>query len=271
MATTIAIQDGSGAPPRRVTKLIPYRAGGFAVLVPYHSARKGYLAKHTVDYRQSDAWAHRSAMQEYSASDRVKLSFHPDGFVQFSGENPGRITSGRDPVTGEPRGLGLLLEHQLNRPILSGPTFSITVWGLGDFVEETDSGTAVVFRQEDCYLRGCLPDAANGYAIEGFVFPLRYLSAARQVGGQLRLSLACMLFEATAGVLDFVVLPLPDQPIVVGLVASRLQVEFPESSGFALTSPSDRREGSPIANALLAVYPEQMPGPPGATLDFTGA
>jgi hypothetical protein len=42
----------------------------------------------------------------FTVEDRAKLSYHTDGFVQFSSENPGRIISGRDPSTGEPKGPG---------------------------------------------------------------------------------------------------------------------------------------------------------------------
>jgi hypothetical protein len=265
MNTRIAIADGPGSPARRITKIVTYRQGGFAVLAPYHSARRGYLAKYTVDYSESVSFPVRSEMQEYSASDRVKLSLHPDGFVQFSGEDPSRIISGRDAATGEPRGLGLMLERPLSQPILSGPTFAIVVWGLGGFVEETDPRGAVVFERSDCYLRS-QPDIANGYLVEGFLFPRRYLMVAREVRGRLRLSLACLLFGATAGVLDFVVLPLPEPALLLGLVASRLKTSFSAESGFCLNSPSDRRAGNRFANTLVATYPE-IPNPPMTTLD----
>jgi hypothetical protein len=128
----------------------------------------------------------------------------------------------------------------------------------------------LVLGPEHAYLRGCLPGEANAYAIEGFLFPQRYLSAARLIDGHLRMSQACMSFEAMAGVLEFAIVPLPGQSIVVGIVVSRIHAEYPQPSGFALSSPSDRREGNPIAHTLVALYPE-IPEPPTASLDYRGS
>src|SRR3712207_1528938 len=82
---------------RKITKIVPYGSGGFAVLVPYHEARRGHLLKYPVDYQIGQMERPFEDATQYSAEDRVNLSLHPDGFVQFSGENPG---------TSEPRGLG---------------------------------------------------------------------------------------------------------------------------------------------------------------------
>jgi hypothetical protein len=94
--------------PRRISKIITMADGGYAVLAPYHAAREGWLAKYQVDYRGTESRiVPFGDMTHYTAADRVKLSHHWDGFVQFSGESPGKIVSGRDPSTGQPRGLGV--------------------------------------------------------------------------------------------------------------------------------------------------------------------
>jgi len=69
---TIAIEDQGTL--RKITKIVPYKQGGFAVLAPYHNARQGFLAKHPVDYSQPTFKIRLEDMVAYSAEDRVKLS-----------------------------------------------------------------------------------------------------------------------------------------------------------------------------------------------------
>jgi hypothetical protein len=127
---TIAIRpDGQAASARKITKIIGLNGEGFSVLIPYHRARSGYLFKMPMDPALTPgewrgAW---EAGVAFTAEDRVKLSYNSDGFAQFSSEVSGRITSGRDPVTGEPKGLGLFA-HPLDNPIWSGPSVGITLW-----------------------------------------------------------------------------------------------------------------------------------------------
>jgi hypothetical protein len=269
-STTIAIIDRLSSEPRKITKIVPYKDGGFGVLVPYHTARKGYLAKYSVDYRKKQMMIHRSECIEYAAEDRVKLSFHKDGFVQFSGEQPGKIVSGRNQETGEPKGLGVLLEHPLFRPIMSGPTFGLSVWGLQDFesIQGSPSQDTTIFTEEDYYYRGCTPDSWNAYLLETFIFPKHYWAGTRNRDGRFKLSLAFNAFEASGAVLDFTVIPVASQPILLGLMVSRFRHKFPSSSGFSLTSPSDRKQGEPIANSLMAIYPDFMEDTPTQTLDY---
>jgi hypothetical protein len=129
----IAVQTTAGVRPRKLTKVIGYGAGGFAVLTPYHQARSGFVGKIPVDYNKIGSFTiPKHDFIGFTAEDRVKLSYHPDGFVQFSGEVQGKVISGRDPSTGEPKGVGLLTQP-LSNPILSGPSFGMTAWGAGRF------------------------------------------------------------------------------------------------------------------------------------------
>ena len=249
MSATIAIEHEGTL--RKITKIVPYRSGGFAVLVPYHEARRGHLLKYPVDYSKRDLELTFDEATEYSAEDRVKLSLHPDGFVQFSGENPGKIVSGRDPGTGEPRGLGVM-SRPLSAPVNTGPTFGITVWGLSEF-EPLDAArrhNAVVFSEEDYYYRRCTPDAWNGYVIEGFVLEDQYWGGVRNRDGKLTLTVMPM-FEALGAVFDFRVVPLPGQPVLLGLITSKVETAFDTPSGFTLGGPSDLES----MEALSAVYP----------------
>ena len=90
----------------------------------------------------------------FTVEDRAKLSYHTDGFVQFSSENPGRIISGRDISSGEPKGLGVI-SHPLTNPIWTGASASITAWGLDDFDLAGDLKNLLVFEPDEIYYRGC--------------------------------------------------------------------------------------------------------------------
>jgi hypothetical protein len=271
-STTLAIIDQPGNAPRKITKIIPYKKGGFAILVPYHSARRGYLAKYTVDYRKTDLYVCRSAMTEFSADDRVKLSLHDDGFVQFSGEQPGKIISGIDPLTGEPRGLGIMLENPLYKPIESGPTFGVSVWGISEFDEivgEPSSDT-IVFSEDDFYYRDCTPDSWNGYAIEGFIFSDDYWGATKSQAGRFKLSLPFNWFKGKLVVHDFTIVPIGEQSIIIGILISRFQHGFQHESGFVITSPTDRRLGGPLGNQLVAAYPAFYDDPSMQNINYEG-
>jgi hypothetical protein len=264
--TTICIQEEGDAVTRKITKIQPYSKGGFAILMPYHAERRGYLAKHPVDYASREDIFLRHDVIEYSAKDRVKLSIHPDGFVQFSSESGAKIVSGRDPVTGAPKGLGLI-SQPLGDPIRTGPTFGATVWGLTDFepLQSSERADAMVFSEESFYYRDCTPDRWSAYVIEGFVFPSVYWGAVRKRAGTYSLSLAQPQFEVPGAVLDFQVIPLPNQPEFLGLLVSRLGRGTPYApSGFILNGPSEFRP----ADALLAIYPSPWSTPPQDDLDY---
>ena len=91
--------------------------------MPYHQARCGFVGKLLFDprIRGGSLIAPVEDSYMFSAADRVKLSYHRDGFVHFSGEIKGRIISGLHPVTNEPKGVGLRT-NPLSKPISSGPT-----------------------------------------------------------------------------------------------------------------------------------------------------
>ncbi len=253
-STTIAIQDVSGT-TRKITKIVPHSGGGFAVLAPYHKARSGLLLKFPVDYDgKGETAVPFEECAGYSADDRVKLSFHPDGFVQFSGENPRKIVSGRDPQTGEAKGLGLM-SNPLSNPIRSGPTFGISVWGLHEFEElEADREGVLSFSQEEMYYRACVPGKENGAHVEAFLFEPRYWSGVRGKPPAMNLSLCVGMFEASGAALDLKVIRLENSDTFIGVLASHVRIGFSEESGFTLNGPSESVEGHRKC-ALMAIYP----------------
>ena len=92
--TTVVIRCPETGKLHKITKIVPYKGGGFAALMPYHSARSGYLAKMPVDYKRWGEQEHSlTEAVAFSVDDRVKFSYHLDGFAQFSGEIKGAIIS----------------------------------------------------------------------------------------------------------------------------------------------------------------------------------
>jgi hypothetical protein len=265
--TTIAIRNPDTARLHKITKVVAYKEGGFGVLTPYHSARSGYLAITPVDYKEvGKNQVSDEELTLFSANDRVKLSYHPDGFVQFSGEIGGTIISGKDPATGQPKGIGLNI-NPLSRPISSGPTFGVTIWGLDEF-EQVKKGTknVLVFEESDWYYRGCNPSSANGWFLDFFVFPTRYWSAARKTRHGFTLSLAFYGFEASMGVIEMRIIELPDQPVFLAGFASRCQTSFPSSSGWCLCGPGEVSLTG-LGRILQAFYPNPGFSKPATPLD----
>lgn len=73
----------------------------------------------------------------------LKLSHHPDGFVQFSGTG---ITSGRDD-SGQPKGVGLV-SWPLSDPV-QGPSFGLVIFGIQHYAPAAGQKDEVVFTEAD--------------------------------------------------------------------------------------------------------------------------
>ncbi|WNV76929.1 hypothetical protein [Geodermatophilus sp. DSM 44513] len=261
----IAIADHNGT-LRLLTKIVGLSDGGFAVTAPYHSARQGFLMKFPVDYSRSELMLPTADVVPYTADDRVKLSLHLDGFVQFSGERQGRIVSGRD-GDGQPKGLGLIANRLTSPLATDGPTFGLLAWGLDDYKEQVRIRDTLAFGGHDVYYRDCTLGDWSACIIEGFVYPRSYLSQGVLSGGRLVLPRRFPHYQGprhTSGLFTPTRNPLLDMQgallnltlvdvgspyIVIGLLVSRATHGFPSTSGFTLNSPSDMR------HALAAVYP----------------
>lgn len=272
----IALTDPDGT-PRQITKIVGMADGGFAVTVPYHSERTGFLFRMAVDYSQTSIETGVEEMVPYTADDRVKLSLHLDGFVQFSGERPGRVLSGRN-SDGSAKGLGLV-KNPLNEPLRTGgPMFGVSAWGVEEFDELPNKKAAIVFREADLYNRDCTIDDFSGYLIEGFVYSRRYIGRATLGGpsglrltrqfpnytplparSSLTLPTRQPLFEERGAIFDLAVVDVGSPHVIIGLLVSRAKLEMPSNSGFALASPSDMR------HVLQAMYPNPFPEPPPTT------
>jgi len=255
---TIAVRPAVDHPARKITKIVGLGGSGFSVLVPYHKAQNGFLFKMPVGPSVHTPGPHdiRSVdFVSFTADDRVKLSYHTDGFAQFSGERPGRITSGRDPKTGVPKGLGLMT-HPLTSPIWSGPSVAVTAWGLDEFEEIEDGDRPhILFEPQELYYRGCAPDEANAWMISIYAFPINVVPPVRFVQGSAVIDVTVApLSGPLASVVQMKIIYLRKEKVFLGLYVNRLIASFRSKSGWQLSGPGDftlNKEG----HVLGAVYP----------------
>lgn len=189
----------------------------------------------------------------FTAENRVKLSYHTDGFAQFSSETPGHITSGRDSATGEPKGLALYT-HRLATPIWSGPSVGVVVWGIDKFEETREGDEPIVFEPNEFYYRGCTPDEATGWMLAIYVFPVRVIPPVRfQQGSALLEATLEGLGGRLTSVVQLKAIELREEKVFLGLMVNRVIATFPAKSEWTLNGPGDftmERRG----HVLMGIY-----------------
>ena len=150
---------------RKLCTVLLTSDGSFFVTCPYHESDLVSVMKRTVNYtRQSQAY--KTPAVEYGLLEddehRLKLSHHPDGFVQFSGHN---ILSGRD-ENGHPKGIGLM-SWPMTKPT-AGPVCGVTILNPSAFKEaRTPRQGDICFSADDIYSA----DEDTGLMVEMFYFP----------------------------------------------------------------------------------------------------
>jgi hypothetical protein len=194
----------------------------------------------------------------FTTEDRVKLTYHTDGFAQFSSENPGRIISGRDPETGEPKGLGLLT-RPLATPIVSGPSVGVTVWGIEEFEMADESEELITFEPEDWYYRKSSPSEANSWQLAIYAFATRHVPPVRFRGGQavLEFVLNPISGGVAGSVIELKTIYLAAEEVYLGLYVERFVSRYPVSSGWFLNGPGNYTAYQ-SGYVLQALYPRDL-------------
>jgi hypothetical protein len=271
---TLAIRRDDDQVPRKITKIIGLNGDGFSVLAPYHNARSGFLFKLPVDPTKAltpGPWfVPASEIVAFSAEDRVKLSYHTDGFIQFSSENPGKIISGRDPATGEPKGLGIMSSHPLDRPIWTGPSATVTAWGLDDFDTAEDTGNVIVFEPNEIYHRPTTLHGPTSWEISVYPFPTNVVPPVRYDKGIPFVDVTISpLNGAIAVVVRMKVIFLPEERVFLGLYVNAFTGHFPSPSGWILGGAGSWGKDRP-GHVLKGIYPREPFSPPvSGSLDRT--
>lgn len=251
----------------KITKIAFYGDGGFCIFAPYHSSKRGILAKVPIDYlKNGDYYIPKEDFVDYVADDKVKLSLHPDGFVQFSGLSS-NIISGRD-KSGQAKGLGINISP-LNKVIKTGPTCGLCLWGLKDFqkfIEPKRVEEVLEFNEEDYYYRDCSRDDWNGYILELFLFESDFMNYIKELNGNKYLILKHYNYIIPGYIFRHRVVPCI-RDYLVTLIVSRTKVSFESKSGFSLSGPSqllDKNNGI----TLMAFYPSPYTELPERNLNY---
>lgn len=245
---------------RKLFKIIPYSSGGFALILPkLIDSQIGKLEKTIVTYERYGTHLDikRDESEQYSANDIVKFSYHPDGFVQFSSATNSRIVSGRKP-DGTPKGLGVL-SWPLNNPISTGPSMTITFWGLDKFVKETSSKidnrfifetNKAVKHPKATFTR----DEILAYAMAMYIIPKSLSGNIIDNNSKKTAHLAMMQALPNGGTFmrlreEIRIIEIPNQDYRIGIswffIPKKSELEF----GYIFLGPTDGKRG------LVASYP----------------
>jgi hypothetical protein len=253
---TIGIRPAAGEAVRKITKIIGLNGKGFSVLMPYHKAKSGFLCKHRINLPPLGVTSFNwDECVGFTAEDRAKLTYHIDGFAQFSSEVQGKIISGRDPKTGEPKGLGLYARSLISPP-MSGPSVGVQVWGIEEFDKSDDEQDLLIFEPNDVYYRNSTPQVANSWTLGIYAFPIGVVPPL-----QFERSQGVMWYQPhpiTAGVPGAVIkmkaIYLSAEKMYLGLYVERFVMNVPVQSGWTLNGPGNYTQYQ-SGDVLSATYP----------------
>jgi hypothetical protein len=236
----------------KLCKIIFGADGSYYVTIPYHSADKGIFLKCTVNYDQFEMMIPVGDSLDIASSDekRIKLSHHPDGFVQFSGQG---LISGKD-VEGNIKGIGVM-SWPLAKPV-HGPAFIIVAWG----IEKLKHVYQVKRKSYIFHSHNLIPNPrSNGLILEGHYFPpearrfiqidadgTQVISIIHPVG--IIMPLRVLLASNTCSLPGFIGLALYEDP-----------VKFSAASGFAISGSTGNirynAKNDRLGDGIFCIYP----------------
>ncbi len=237
----------------KLCRLLLTTDGSYHVTVPYHVSERVSLSKRKLNYPNLPAVADEPDLELAVLEDdehRLKLSHHPDGFVQFSGEG---ILSGGNP-DGTPKGLGIR-SFPLSMPT-AGPACGVSIM---DATQFSPAGPVragdIIFRESELFAA----PIDNGLIIEFFYLPARWRRFIRMQEGRP----VIWIRHPSGAILELAVCIGPGEAWVTGFVgvdAWTVPMRLgDQGSGFTISSPAgslrynerDELEGV----ALFAAYP----------------
>jgi len=229
---TVILQETDGK-RYQLCRVLLTSDGSYFVTCPYHRSEKVFLTRMRINYKNLSKRNHEPPV-EYSIVDdddhRIKLSHHPDGFVQFSGHG---LISGRN-EDGTPKGLGLM-SWPLARPT-AGPACAITIQKPTAFKEAGGSSRGdVLFQAANLYRT----DFDNGVVIEMYYFPATWRRFIRDSAN----GPVIWLKHPSGAVLELRVCASPPDNWKVGFLGVDLwpcPVQLGAESGFLICSPAGK-------------------------------
>ena len=258
----IVLVDGDNR--RKLCKLLFTGDGTYCVTAPYHSAKKAVLFKATVNYNTSSQVVAFDEALDLSELDdgRLKISHHPSGFVQYSGDG---VVSGLDD-DGRPKGLGVFSAPL--QEVGSGPAVGVGVQG----IDQLDDATKSTNKDIELDLSSLAPlPGSNGVMVEFHYFqPAARRFVRRDTTGELWMNVT----HPTGMVIPMRVVLAPDgcdYPGVIAIEFYEQQFGFGES-GFTLSGPGEKLRvnacGERIADVLMCMYPRPADFPLAQSLDY---
>ncbi len=163
--------------------------GSYYVTAPYHPHNRALVSRLTINYAAGAPFFSLSDALDLAVFDddqrRLKLSHHPDGFLQFSGEG---VTSGRE-RDGRAKGIGTR-SWPLQKPTM-GPAFAMSFSDPLELGRPTaGKPRTLVFTEADIEHMRPAKDTTGGLGVTGFYFPVPWRQYVERIGDgeyQLRL------------------------------------------------------------------------------------
>ncbi len=251
---TLAIELGG-----EVIKLMKFwwgTDGSYYFSCPYIPGGRVLLFKTTVNYNKQEQESSFDEALELALLEnderRLKVSHHPDGFLQFSGEG---VRSGRD-TEGQPKGIGTT-SWRVDRPT-RGPSFGMSVFGLHAFARlKQPRSDNLVFREEEV----SLPPGWTSLHIEGYILPSLWARFVRRERSRSVINLS----HPAGAVLTMPVVFTPPDISVPSIFAAEIYGGFgvfqeaQQKGGFLMsTSTGNLRrntEGELLGDGLFAASP----------------
>ncbi len=232
--------------------------GSYFVTAPYHPHDKATVAVLTVNYAEDEIEVALEDAVELAVLDdedrRLKLSHHPDGFLQFSGEG---VRSGRNP-DGSPKGIGLV-SWPLFRPAL-GPSFVLSFSDPSRSGRPSKGGGSTLVLPHDDIEHMSVGQA--GLHIVGYYFPATWREFVfRGHDGGWWIHLIHPRAQAVKPLRVVLASKTSDFPGLIGLEARPHELEEPDGeASFILTSSTGRarrnKAGELLGDQLVCMYPQ---------------
>jgi hypothetical protein len=232
--------------------------GSYFVTAPYHPLDTALLGKMRVNYAAKKPVALREAIDQAlelavldDDKNRLKLSHHPDGFLQFSGHG---IVSGRH-TTGVPKGIGVG-SWRLNSPTF-GPSFGVTfhrpeVLGREGLPDPED----IVFVASSLDHMRPSGGGFRDLRFAGHYFPTRFRSFVQRTEAGYRMNIVNPESHVVLELKVALASLQSRMPGLIGLTAEPHELGY---EGFVLTSSTGalRRnvKGELIGDQLFCLYP----------------
>lgn len=263
---TVAYDPGDG--PMDLCKIIFGGDGSYFVTAPYHPHDRAILAKFTVNYAKPDQGFFLSDAVDIGVLEdtgqRLKLSHHPDGFLQFSGHG---VVSGRDQA-GNIRGIGVKSWPRF-RPTL-GPSFSVA-WSspvaCGRRSQGRESENRLVFEEDE--IEHMRSPGVEGLILTGYYLPVPWREfVVRWPDGSWRMPLLHPRAQAVRMLKVLLASQDCTLPGFIGLEAQPHQIDTDEDNpGFFMSSSTGNlrrnESGDLMGEGLMCMYPDltdQQPG-----------